>query len=474
LHRILDAPGCIGDVEDPMQKAAIAADLFGGRLAKELIPALGDLRQKMLDVPQSAIISDENIKRAHDFSVEMDHLITIEKAGAVSVLGWVDAHKAGLAELSQSFPVIGGLIALLGQEIAAREQAQVKAGKDIELKKDEISTTDLLANRLNALRDQAIEPLTDAQKENIEELQSFGISINEIAKLVGSNEIAIKGYIDATKQYDAAVKEATKADEAWARVLDEIDDALATSADGVESVDGAIVDWAQHLLQSGVSAKTVADYYGLTAGQIRALEADLRSKKSATDEDTAATQQNTVAQQANVAAVKQLCDQVTTLTGDLVSQDEAKRRLDAGNSVTYNLTTDEGLAYYFKLNPVATSTWSSAKIEDFAKQGGTLQQLIQMGVINPYGNWNSPPAVPGFADGVTNFGGGMAIVGERGPEIVQLPRGSNVIPSGAAGDVSVTNHIYITQPLGTPDQIARVVGNALITSLQSHGMRMPG
>jgi hypothetical protein len=39
--------------------------------------------------------------------------------------------------------------------------------------------------------------------------------------------------------------------------------------------------------------------------------------------------------------------------------------------------------------------------------------------------------VPGFASGVRNFGGGMALVGERGPELVNLASGSNVIPSGA-------------------------------------------
>jgi phage-related tail protein len=37
--------------------------------------------------------------------------------------------------------------------------------------------------------------------------------------------------------------------------------------------------------------------------------------------------------------------------------------------------------------------------------------------------------IPGFARG-TNFApGGMAIVGERGPELVNLPRGSQVVPN---------------------------------------------
>ena len=43
----------------------------------------------------------------------------------------------------------------------------------------------------------------------------------------------------------------------------------------------------------------------------------------------------------------------------------------------------------------------------------------------------SPPKwltskIPGFAEGVRDFGGGWAIVGEQGPELVTLPQGSNV------------------------------------------------
>lgn len=34
--------------------------------------------------------------------------------------------------------------------------------------------------------------------------------------------------------------------------------------------------------------------------------------------------------------------------------------------------------------------------------------------------------IPGFANGVRNFEGGLALVGERGPELVNLPRGANV------------------------------------------------
>jgi TP901 family phage tail tape measure protein len=58
-------------------------------------------------------------------------------------------------------------------------------------------------------------------------------------------------------------------------------------------------------------------------------------------------------------------------------------------------------------------------------------------------------SLPGFASGVTNFAGGWAIVGERGPELLNLPRGSNVIPndqmmSGASHIQNTTNTFQIT------------------------------
>jgi hypothetical protein len=41
--------------------------------------------------------------------------------------------------------------------------------------------------------------------------------------------------------------------------------------------------------------------------------------------------------------------------------------------------------------------------------------------------------IPGFAEGVRNFSGGLAVVGEKGPELLNLPRGSDVIPLSPGG-----------------------------------------
>lgn len=51
--------------------------------------------------------------------------------------------------------------------------------------------------------------------------------------------------------------------------------------------------------------------------------------------------------------------------------------------------------------------------------------------------------IPRFANGVTNFSGGLAVVGERGAELVNLPRGADVIPNNKIGDVGgKTINIY--------------------------------
>lgn len=75
---------------------------------------------------------------------------------------------------------------------------------------------------------------------------------------------------------------------------------------------------------------------------------------------------------------------------------------------------------------------------------------------------SSGPKLPGFANGVANFKGGMALVGENGPEVVTLPRGSSVIPSGSGmGNTYITiapGAIVITQlPGQNADQLAELV-----------------
>lgn len=62
--------------------------------------------------------------------------------------------------------------------------------------------------------------------------------------------------------------------------------------------------------------------------------------------------------------------------------------------------------------------------ENFSKQ--LLSMALQAFVFAPLGK---ALKIPGYADGTSSAPGGLALVGERGPELVNLPRGSQVVPN---------------------------------------------
>lgn len=71
------------------------------------------------------------------------------------------------------------------------------------------------------------------------------------------------------------------------------------------------------------------------------------------------------------------------------------------------------------------------------------------------GSIPSIPEIPAFADGVRNFSGGLAIVGEEGPELVSLPRGADVYSNDEskkmAGGSKVVK-VYLTINSLLPDE----------------------
>lgn len=87
---------------------------------------------------------------------------------------------------------------------------------------------------------------------------------------------------------------------------------------------------------------------------------------------------------------------------------------------------------FSKLVSKAGSVLNSIKNKIDAVKNAFYQVVSAVGsVISKIASisFPKPPSwFPGFAKGVTNFAGGVAMVGEEGPELVELPRGSNVIP----------------------------------------------
>lgn len=68
---------------------------------------------------------------------------------------------------------------------------------------------------------------------------------------------------------------------------------------------------------------------------------------------------------------------------------------------------------------------------DAARLGYGYEEIISALFGRHLGPNPAGPKIPGFAGGITNFRGGLATVGEQGPETMFIPAGANVYPHGS-------------------------------------------
>jgi len=90
------------------------------------------------------------------------------------------------------------------------------------------------------------------------------------------------------------------------------------------------------------------------------------------------------------------------------------------------------------------------------------------GNLSAAGNTVPFATVPAFAGG-TNFApGGTALVGERGPELVNLPRGSKVTPNNKlTSGVNVTVNVDASGSSARGDQDGQRLGNMIGIAVRS-------
>lgn len=95
------------------------------------------------------------------------------------------------------------------------------------------------------------------------------------------------------------------------------------------------------------------------------------------------------------------------------------------------------------------------------KIAGAISNVGQV-IRDKLGDWDIPgplgkvkDVIPGFATGVRNFGGGFAMVGERGPELVNLPKGSDVFTASESRQMlrgGISGPSMPIAPQGGPSQ----------------------
>lgn len=458
----LEVADATGRVQDPMLKAALATDEFGGRLAKVLLPALGELREKMDAVPKGAILSDQNVVSAHELDVAWTHLKDI----------WGNVFVDLIVRTGEAF----------GSQTKEMREAAKAAGEhqtaDIQL----ISSSELLNNRLKALRTEAMMPLSDTQKGAIVELESYGVSQKEIAQLLQTSEISVKRYTDSLSAQEKAVKAAAAAEKEYDDVLAHMDKETFTLAMEHEK------QWREERLATmqRVNTAVLAEFdaqvklnaeWGLNAAgavQVQSSALDILNQKLAA---LHATRIEGISQEKQEQV---LLDEYTkALYDDAVAQDAvaastakvSDASVSAGDKFkSFTNTLVLGVSDLDDVNAAL-----SAFYDQLSAFGGVGSMGGSNGVGAASGGGPSGPRVPG--QGLqTRDAGGPVVAGQpyyigRGaqPELFIPSTNGTMIPNGAGGSTT----IYVTAPQGTdPHAFAQAIDDALTARQRNTGQRL--
>lgn len=144
--------------------------------------------------------------------------------------------------------------------------------------------------------------------------------------------------------------------------------------------------------------------------------------------------------------IAKLKEKIGTETKDMATimiQNIGEGALDAGKAMVKNFIN--GLIDQAKAMPEVISRATGSAVSSIPGIGETLSKWANL---------------PHFASGVRNFGGGMALVGERGPELVNLPAGADVIPTSRSGGAGQTINVYVDHIASNMDieSVAREIG----------------
>jgi hypothetical protein len=271
---------------------------------------------------------------------------------------------------------------------------------------------------------------------------------------------------------------------------------------------------AKAALDHGVSMTTVATAYGLTASQIAAVEAALKSEQEAA--------KAAAAEEARITAeLKTHWDAVLAIRDQALGKDAVEKATQwteaiflLGNSVDKlsheqlvtlqatmteamtamarngNLTAEQALQFNdfaaaaaaaeAALRPVVevTNELATAQTAVVATSGAALDALTQVNAaasawgMHPGGQ---VPASTGLTQ-VSRIGGDQFLVNPKTGEVIQkLQRqyGDSFLGWGPQGAPPTVNLNVEGNILGTQDGLAKLIGDALTYSYQSGGSRLP-
>lgn len=277
-----------------------------------------------------------------------------------------------------------------------------------------------------------------------------------------------------------------KALEAYNKAVAKVNEALSAQKVNTEVLSSSFKGWIDDMVKAKVTMEDIVLVTGLTKGQIDQIttatkdsgraEADAAAAVAKSRQDDLDATQRVIDKQKDfmngvvdvgvngVKTFDSLADavhafeggldaatiKVRGLDGQIESLAQAQQRMDSGGSETYDFTTASGQAEFAKQNPMATM--DPGVMARLASGKLTLQQAVQSGAVNLYGNWTTG-GMPSFKEGGAGDFGDGTLAMLHGKEII------TPYDSAVGGSNTQNNHIYVN---GTAADVAEKIADVIM------------
>ena len=451
-----------------------AADRYGAgstevqKYREQIAKAEGDLKKTKDALDKTTAAIDKATEAIEDQAKESDGTLKVLKdlteQFGVKLPAGMDKMLEGFGNLAGPAGAMG-LVGALAKVIEKMDEAAEAARRDYEGLKDLTYETGMSTAELEAWRyaadmlgvdagtwEKAIGQMrenmyesADAAMEATKQFDTLGIAVQytegdtlNYNAMLAETDIALKKayggmqeYIDKFKEAGVELRKADGATKTAKEVLDEMIKTMWETEKSTNAAAGAFRDMGIDLHEANGDLRPTADVLWDVLKGLRAIPDEYERMKEAEKifGSDASRLRGILGEN-----VKTVHDAVTEGEKLAVTAGSISKAMDyETRKVNEQTAASNGLAKAWQ-NLMAG--WS-LKIGTVSTQTDSLQGLLAALL-----NWRMKAFGRQYARGTSYHPGGLALVGEQGPEIVDLPRGSAVYPSGT-GPSGTTNY-YIT------------------------------
>ena len=408
-------------------------------------------------------------RRSRRSASKPPHCRPITGTAAAGVTAW----HASVAAFTPKMPTLTEAIDLQ-KEAAKALHDQIQANIDITAKiNGETVGWQTTLDTLDGTVVEAIKYYLSAGVSQGDLAKAYGVTAQQVAAV----KIALEDYstaltatadlekaeLDRRKEITAATLKATND-----RVLAEFQKKQAAEASEAAFLKANLADAkAQDALQLGVQATTAATVEGLKVRELAAKAAyeEIATDASVSSDKIAAAQR---AWQAAHDAVTEAVKKTSTSAADTI-----------GTAYQQHFKAAQGSFEQFQGVVMAGTAEMIAGLTTFHDSDAYVQMQKDMrDAQNARGGFYIDTGIRAAAVQTRDSGGPVTagksylIGGGKAPELF-TPGASGFVTPNAGGGGGVVQHIYVTQPLGTPDAIARAVADAQIALMKGQGARLP-